>query len=264
MSEEKNPALEKAIEKAAKSWAEIEQAVQHGYRTLLWGPPGTGKSFAGTSNCAEISRLYLTMDTPAAEVRGHFVPTNSGGFAWHDGPGATAWRKGHRLVVDEIDAASGDTLTILLALLDDPESARVTLPSNETIVPKAGFSAVCTTNQSPGILPEALHDRFDSVVHVQYPNPAAFQPEHWSNPELCQIAKEIVYLTDNAAKTDSGRTIGVRALKSLDRFVGNGVPIEVAARLALGENAGERFAKAHAIRLSPATLKEATKKKVAA
>lgn len=223
-----------------KEWADIRLACDKARRVLLWGPPGTGKSYIGTNVPKEkLYRLYLTMDTPAAEVRGHYLPNDNGGFSWHDGPGISAWRKGGRLVIDEIDAASGDTLTLLLGLLDDPESAKLTLPTNETIYPATGFSVVATTNQAPTVMPEALLDRFDVVMHVSKPAPDAFLPKGWHNKSLAEAAEKALLLSSPSDLRGKGqRPIGLRAFKSIDRLQGeNNLQLLDAARLVVGEEA---------------------------
>jgi hypothetical protein len=245
--------LVRRIELAKKEWADIALAVKHGRRVLLYGIPGTGKSFIGAHARpagSELFRLYLTMDTPAAEVRGHYLPNEAGGFSWHDGPGIKAWKTGGRLVIDEIDQASGDTLTLLMGLLDDPESAQLTLPSNETVRPKAGFSIVATTNQKPSIIPEALLDRFDVVMPVTRPCPDAFE-NGWHVEDIRQAALRSIFLVgadNNAnelaskAKAVKGRTVGLRAFRSIDRMVGvEKLAVADAARLVLGEEAARWF-----------------------
>lgn len=232
------PALLEARKRIEKEWADIKIACDKARRVLLWGPPGTGKSYIGTDVPRQkLYRLYLTMDTPAAEVRGHYLPNDNGGFSWHDGPGVAAWRCGGRLVIDEIDAASGDTLTLLMGLLDDPESAKLTLPTNETIYPAQGFSVVATTNQAPTVMPEALLDRFDCVMHVAHVAPYAFQAP-WHNPGLRDAAERMLLLNSNEAKGKGQRPIGLRAYKSIDRLVGEGgLTMSAATRLVVGEEA---------------------------
>lgn len=242
-----------AMKPAPKLWDTVNQACVHGRRVLLWGPPGTGKSFAGTNavnNTAPISRLYLTMDTPAAEVRGHFLPNEAGSFSWHDGPGIRAWRSGGRLVIDEIDAASGDTLTLLMGLLDDEETARLTLPTNETVMPEKGFSCVATTNQKPTIMPEALLDRFDVVAYVNWPCPAAFEPSQWHSPDLCHIAAKTLFSTENELRGDNERPIGLRAFRSVDRLLAAGVPTEAAFQMVMGEKVSSSLLDAMKVSMS--------------
>lgn len=249
MTTEFSPELQNAINVAKTEWDFATQALKaDGVRVLLYGPSGTGKSFAGLKTARNtIHRQYLTIDTPASEVRGHFVPSAEGGFAWHDGPGSQAWRFGGRLCIEEIDQASGDCLTLLLGLLDDPDSAQITLPNNETISPKAGFSAVATTNEIPTVLSAALLDRFDAVIKIERPNPEAFAPELWHNQDLRLAAAAAVYLNKTPRAGSGGRLIGLRAFRSVDRFVAGGLSIDQAARVALGEECGKWLVSALAL-----------------
>jgi hypothetical protein len=247
--------LNQRVAEAATTWKDIEAACRHGRRVLLWGPPGTGKSRTGSmsksqlaaAGADEVFRLYLTLETPAAEVRGHYVPTSKDGFEWHDGPATVAWRKGARLIIEEIDAASGDCLSWLLGVLDDPEMAFLTLPTNERIAPSAGFSCVATSNQPPASIPEALLDRFDVVINVTVPSPSAFDPMQWHSPQLCEAAKRCAYLPDEKVRGQGGRPIGLRAFKSVDRMMASGMATQDAARLVLGVEAGKWLCMAMAL-----------------
>lgn len=238
-------ALTKVRAELSKEWDDINLACKHAKRILLWGPPGTGKSFLGCNVKKEdLYRLYITMDTPAAEVRGHYLPNDNGGFTWHDGPGIAAWRNGGRLVIDEIDSASGDTLTLLMGLLDDPESAKLTLPTNETIYPKAGFSVVATTNQLPSVIPEALLDRFDVIMHVTKPSPEAFK-KGWNNQRIAQAAENTILLNKGDVPRGKGnRPVGLRCFRAIDRLENENIPLDKAASLVMGEEASRWFSTA--------------------
>lgn len=158
------------------AWSIVGQVIAHSRTTLLYGPPGTGKSHAAHEAELGNRKLYsitITQDTPAAELRGHYVP-NGDRFVWQDGPAVTAWREGARLVVNEIDHAGGDCLSFLLALLDNPETAMMTLPTGETVRPAQGFQCVATMNGQPDeALPPALRDRFPVCIHVEEAHPDA-------------------------------------------------------------------------------------------
>jgi len=77
------------------------------------------------------------------------------------------------VVLNEVDKSSGDALTFLLALLDDPEVARLTLPTGETIRPRPGYHAIATMNGAPDLLPPPLRDRFAVSIAVTAPHPGA-------------------------------------------------------------------------------------------
>lgn len=164
------------------SWPDLKTVISTRLHALLYGPPGTGKTFIATE--PDDYSLTLTAETPAAELRGHYIPKGPE-FIWHDGPCVRAWREGKRIVLNEIDNASGDALVFLYAMLDDPSVAKLTLPTGETIRPRAGFQAIATTNATDleSALPAALLDRFAIRVHVDTPHPAALAklPEALAN-----------------------------------------------------------------------------------
>ncbi len=166
-------------------WIEVEDALTAGIdRLILFGPPGTGKTYAGLhlGNVAAGShRLICTEDMTSANIEGMWRPNGSGAWSWTDGAAIKAWDgdglSGGRLVVDEIDKASGDVLGLLLAMLDSPESASWEHPeTGRTVRPRDGFSAVMTTNvRDVAELPEALIDRFPIAIRINQPHPSALE-----------------------------------------------------------------------------------------
>ena len=163
----------------ADDWAFVERVLASPVAdaVYVWGPPGTGKTFAACHadrGGRELFNVTLTPETPAAELRGFFVPRGVE-FVWQDGVFVEAMRKGARLVINEVAHASADVLAILHPLLESRETARLTLPNLETVVPAPGFQVVCTDNLPPDHLPPALRDRFKSLLHVDRPHPAALE-----------------------------------------------------------------------------------------
>lgn len=147
-------------------------------RTIyLWGPPGTGKSYSATRTGLrdrEVFSITLTPETPAAELRGFWIPKGSE-FVWMDGVFIEAMRRGARIVINEISHASHDVLAILHPVLESEETAQLTLPNLETVVPAPGFQVVCTDNMPVDQLPDALRDRFKSEIRVGRPHPDALR-----------------------------------------------------------------------------------------
>jgi hypothetical protein len=168
-------------------WDTIDAVMGVSRRILLRGMPGTGKTYAATKRgLAQGQKVYsvtMTPETPAAEFRGHFVP-KGGEMVWMDGPAIRAWREGARLVINEIDQASPDCLSLMFAVLDDPEFAEFSLPTGETVRPEQGFQVVATMNGEPEDLPVALQDRFPVSILIEEPNPEAIQslPEDLRGP----------------------------------------------------------------------------------
>ena len=166
-------------------WQTLKDCMDSGIdRVILFGPAGTGKTFAGLTfgNIgAGAHRLVCTEDMTSMDVTGAFMPDGNGRFSWVAGAGLKAWEgnglNGGRLIVDEIDKASGDVFALLLAMLDSPESATWEHPETGRIHrPKDGFSAVMTTNiENMEALPTALADRFPVRIRINAPHPSALE-----------------------------------------------------------------------------------------
>jgi hypothetical protein len=82
---------------------------------------------------------------------------------------------GGRLVIDEVDRASGDALSALLAMTDSLESCRWRHPSTgEWVTPGPGFSVVMTSNiDDVRDIPSALLDRFPVRIRIDRPHPSS-------------------------------------------------------------------------------------------
>ena len=140
------------------------------------------------------------------------MPRGADRWEWVEGPAIRAWRgsdgKGDRLVVDEVDRASGDALSTLLAMTDSPESARWRNPeTGEWLQPGTEFSVVMTSNvESPDDLPGALLDRFPVRIFIDRPHPTATDR---LSPDLRSMA-----LTGSLGP--EGRRVSLRAFYAFD------------------------------------------------
>jgi len=194
------------------SWELIERVLSSFAlsRVYLWGPPGVGKTWAAFHK-GRIGRgvfsLTLTPETPASELRGHYLPKGEV-WEWHDGPVVRAMREGARVVINEIQYASSDVLAFLYPALENSETARITLPTNETVTPAPGFNVCICDNSPPDDLPPALRDRFDAVLEIDSPHPAAMQ--RLSEP-LREVARRGFALEDE-------RRVSLRGWLVLDRL----------------------------------------------
>lgn len=182
-------------------WDLAEKSVGVLRRVLLYGPPGTGKTYTAMHSNRDADQvLYtntLTEETPASELRGHFV-LNDGGYKWMHGPAARAWLDGARYVLNELDRASGDCHSLCYAILDDHASAQLTLPNGETIYPEDDTRFVVTMNGHESDLPDALIDRMDAIIHITRPHPQAIEA---LPADLREIAREATSSEDPHTRT---------------------------------------------------------------
>lgn len=155
-------------------WNLASAVLPHSRRIMLYGPPGTGKTRLASVGHDNVYSITLTDDMPVAELRGHYIPKGNE-YIWMDGPAIRAWREGARLVLNEIDHASPETRDFLHVILDDMQTARVTLPTSETVTPADGFHVIATMNGEPYDLVPAVLDRFPVRIHIDKVNEEALQ-----------------------------------------------------------------------------------------
>ena len=219
--------------KLPEDWATAEAVLRGAYRVLLYGPPGTGKTYAGRHYAVDgrdVFNVYVGEDSAAYDVMGHDVVVD-GSMIWRDGPGVRAWRRGARLVINELHKASGDTLDAIVALTDDRESAGITLPTGEYVEPAAGFQVVATMNGEPEDLPEHLASRFAVRVRIENPHPDAIAALPANLRKTAQ--------TLTGPRVEESRRMNLRQFSSYAELVEHGVDEETAARACFYEQAGE-------------------------
>ena len=197
---------------ARVGWPLIERALSCELlgRIYLFGPPGVGKTYAAYVYGRTERDVYactLTQETPAAELRGTYLPQGET-LAWHDGPVVRAMKRGARLVLNELSHASDDALAFLHPVLEHSETARVTLPTGETVRPAAGFHVVVTDNLPPASLTPALRDRFDALIEVAEPHPSA----------LARLTEPIREAARRSFALGEERRVSVRSWLTLDRL----------------------------------------------
>lgn len=179
----------------SQCWTDLDIALASGIdRVLLYGPPGTGKTYyALTQHLEHESRLrsshrvLCSPDMTTADVDGLWKPSKDD-WQFVMGSALRAWSNGDRLILDELDQASGDVLTALLLICDSNGSAVREHPeTGARISPKAGFEIIATTNaEKLSDLPQNLVDRFPVRININEVNPQALLA---LQPELQDVAR---------------------------------------------------------------------------
>jgi MoxR-like ATPase len=228
------PSVE-AFEEALSCWRDLADVLSAGLsRVLLYGPSGTGKTYAALhhgvgNNAAE--RLVCTEDLTSGEITGTWMPVGENRWEWREGPAIRAWRGlgglGGRLVVDEVDRASGDALSTLLAMTDSPESARWRNPeTSEWVRPGPQFSVVMTTNiDDLDDIPLSLRDRFPVSIRIDRPHVSA----------LTSLSEDLRGPALAGSLGPAGRRVSLRSFYAFDelrRHLGS----PRAAQLVFGED----------------------------
>ena len=155
---------------------------------LLYGAPGTGKTHFALNKYLEHEgrernsyRVLCSPDMTTADVDGLWKPSKDE-WKFVAGSALRAWQGGDRLILDELDQASGDVLTALLLICDSDGSAVREHPeTGERMTPANGFEIIATTNaERLSDLPANLVDRFPVRINISEVNPDAVRrlPAH--------------------------------------------------------------------------------------
>jgi MoxR-like ATPase len=227
-------------------WNDVTDVLSAGVgRVLLYGPPGTGKTYAAlklglVKGISE--RLVCTEDLTSGEITGTWMPTGAGKWEWREGPAIRSWKnnsgRGGRLVVDEVDRASGDALSTLLAMTDSQESARWRNPeTGQWVKPGPDFSVVMTTNaEDLEDIPLALRDRFPVAIRIDRPHPHA----------VAVLSEDLKGPALHGSLGTVDRRVSLRSFYAFDQLRTKlGAPR--AARLLFGEATGQALLDALAI-----------------
>ncbi len=227
-------------------WRDLADVMAAGIRrVLLYGPPGTGKTFAALKlgvNAGISERLVCTEDLTTGEITGTWMPSGAGRWEWREGPAIRAWNanagRGGRLVVDEVDRASGDALSTLLAITDSAESARWRNPeTGQWVKPGPDFSVVMTTNlEALEDIPIALRDRFPVAIRIDRPHPRA----------VASLSEDLRNAALNGSVGDAERRVSLRVFYAFDQLRG-ALGAERAARVVFGETTARAILDALAI-----------------
>lgn len=150
--------------------------IQRNFPTMLHGPAGSGKTFLfnqlsrlmGNEN--SVIKIHLGEQTDAKLLLGTYSSGDKPGtFKWRSGVLTTAVKEGKWVLVEDIDKAPTEVLSILLTLL---EKRQLIIPSRgEVIKAHNNFQIVSTIRMNDkDQLPDLIGLRLWSLIKVEVPS----------------------------------------------------------------------------------------------
>lgn len=184
---------------------------------LLSGPGGSGKTFF-VESCAkifgmekELVRIHLGEQTDAKLLVGTYSTGETpGSFEWRPGVLTVAVQEGRWVLIEDIDHAPNEIVSVLLPLMEKRE---LLIPSRgETITAKAGFQMFATRKNTQRNL---IGQRHWKEVSVKAPSLNELETILRHKFELGDLASDFVNVYDKLMSSNragsSGRRRGVSA-----------------------------------------------------
>lgn len=154
--------------------SELARAISCADAVLVEGISGSGKTFLveelakSVGKYKDIVRIHLGPQTDTKLLLGTYVTSSvAGQFSWQEGILTTAVKQGRWLLIDDIDKASADALSILLPLL---EQRTLLIPNRDEVVQASpGFKIIATRRTEPSLRSavKLLGARLWTVVQVE-------------------------------------------------------------------------------------------------
>ncbi|ABN66318.2 large protein with a conserved N-terminal domain, a central AAA ATPase domain composed of 6 tandem AAA protomers, and a C-terminal M-domain midas sequence motif-containing protein [Scheffersomyces stipitis CBS 6054] len=167
-----------ATENSVNVLRQLAHNIQNNKPVMLYGKAGSGKSFLINqlanymSYDNSIVKIHLGEQTDAKLLLGTYSSGEKPGtFEWRSGVLTSAVREGKWVLIEDIDKAPTEVLSILLTLLEKRE---LTIPSRgEVIRAKNGFQLISTiriSDDSKFTVPDLIGLRLWELIKVEVPN----------------------------------------------------------------------------------------------
>jgi MoxR-like ATPase len=165
---------------SAKLLEKVALAIRDNIPMLLVGETGVGKTSAIRYVCHKANipmiRINLSGGTTEDDLLGKTL-LNKDGTYFQYGPVPTAMKRGYLLVVDEVNFAQQDVLSVLHSLTDDDRFIVLIQNEGEVLRPDPRFRIFATMNPSDrynGTKPlnQAFQGRWELMSTVTYPTNA--------------------------------------------------------------------------------------------
>lgn len=155
--------------------------IQHNQPVMLYGEAGSGKTFLINQLARymdyedSIVKIHLGEQTDAKLLLGTYSSGEKPGtFQWRQGVLTTAVKEGKWVLIEDIDKAPTEVLSVLLTLLEKRE---LNIPSRgEVIRAKNGFQLISTVRMlSHKSIPDLIGLRLWQLICVEVPTEANFK-----------------------------------------------------------------------------------------
>ncbi|KAG7818238.1 hypothetical protein KL928_003239 [Ogataea angusta] len=163
------------LPKSLASMNQLAQSIQRSEPVLLVGRSGTGKTFLINEVAKQLQldtmvKIHLNQQTDSKLLLGTYSSgAKPGTFEWKNGVLTTAVKEGRWVLVEDIDKAPNEVLSILLSLLEKRE---LTIPSRGEVIKAAnGFQLISSLRVAGDLrkvtLPDMIGLRLWNVVELE-------------------------------------------------------------------------------------------------